>query len=218
MLRHRQNSNLHIHTAGLFEGFPVMIEKGPFIREYLSSLKRTIERALEQYPRILGFRIDLRLPCGIDLQAHVFTNQVISKFIESFKAKIEHNRLMAREHNPYAHNCKVRYVWAREKGKSGRPHYHLLILVNRDAFHTLGKLQSENINMISRVQEAWASALGLEVDQIAGLVEIPNNPKYKVNRGDEMALSALFHRASYLCKAASKNYGQGYHGFGCSRS
>ncbi|WP_409513566.1 inovirus-type Gp2 protein [Pseudomonas aeruginosa] len=27
----------------------------------------------------------------------------------------------------------------------------------------------------------------------------------------------MFHRASYLCKVASKAYGNGQHGFGCSR-
>ncbi|ELQ3328404.1 TPA: inovirus Gp2 family protein [Pseudomonas aeruginosa] len=217
MLRHPDNTNLHIHTGDLFEGLPVMVDKGPFLTEYLAALKRTVENALSQYPRLLAFRIDLRLPIGIDLPDYAYTNQVISRFIESFKAKIEHNRLKAREQHSYAHGCKVRYVWAREEGTRQRPHYHVLILLNRDAFYTVGKLQSANANMISRLQEAWASALGLRLDQVAGLVEIPDNPTYRVDRGDTGALSGLFHRASYLCKVASKAYGNGQHGFGCSR-
>jgi len=217
MLRHPQNKNLHIHTAELFEGMPVMIDKGPFITEYLYSLKRTIDNALEQYPRSLGFRVDLRLPVGLDLPDFAYTNQVISKFIESFKAKIEHNRLMARVRSRYVHGCRVRYVWAREEVAMGRPHYHLVILVNRDAFNYLGKLQSDNQNMISRMEEAWASALGLSLDQVEGLVEIPENAMYRMDcRNSECRLD-LFHRASYLCKAVTKNYGDGQHGFGCSR-
>ncbi|MDH0289316.1 inovirus Gp2 family protein [Pseudomonas sp. GD04087] len=217
MLRHPDNTNLHIHTGDLFEGLPVMVEKGPFVTEYLAALKRTVENTLSQYPRLLAFRIDLRLPIGIDLPDYAYTNQVISRFIESFKAKIEHNRLKACERNPYAHGSKVRYVWAREEGKRQRPHYHVLILLNRDAFYTVGKLQSDNTNMISRLQEAWASALGLQVDQVTGLVEIPANPVYRVDREDTGGLSDLFHRASYLCKVASKAYGNGQHAFGCSR-
>lgn len=194
-----------------------MVEKGPFIAEYLASLKNTIDLALGQYPRLLVFRADLRLPLGIDLPDCAYTNKVMSKFIESFKAKIEHNRAKAREQNSYAHGCKVRYVWAREVGAGQRPHYHLLILLNRDAFYTVGRLQSETPNMISRLQEAWASALGLQISRVSGLVELPSNSMYRVDRGGGEALAQLFHRGSYLCKVATKRFGDGCHGFGCSR-
>lgn len=194
-----------------------MVEKGPFITEYLASLKNTIGLALGQYPRLLAFRVDLRLPLGIDLPDYAYTNQVMSKFIESFKAKIEHNRGKARDQNPYAHGCKVRYVWVREIGAGERPHYHILILLNRDAFYTVGRLQSENPNMVSRLQEAWASALRLKTEQMNGLVELPDNSMYRVDREDIGGLSKLFHRASYLCKVATKSFGDGQHGFGCSR-
>ncbi|HFJ0418677.1 inovirus Gp2 family protein [Pseudomonas aeruginosa] len=217
MLRHPKNTNLHIHTDAFFEGLPVMVEKGPFITEYLASLKSTIGLALGQYPRLLAFRVDLRLPLGIDLPDYAYTNQVMSKFIESFKAKIEHNRGKARDQNPYAHECKVRYVWAREVGAGQRPHYHMLILLNRDAFYTVGRLQSKTPNMVSRLQEAWASALGLQVDQVNGLIELPNNAMYRVDCGDAGALAELFRRGSYLCKVATKCFGDGQHGFRGSR-
>lgn len=221
MLRHPDNTNLHLHRADTFEGLPVMVEKGPFIRQYLSRLKRTIDQALDQYPRVMAFRIDLRLPQGIDLPDHAYTNEAISRFIESFKAKIEHNRDKARARNRYAHDCKVRYVWAQEVGWGGRPHYHLLILLNRDAYYTVGRMRSSERNMVSRLQEAWASALGLSVDQVEGLLEIPVNATYRVDRyvgfGEEGQLPALFHRASYLCKAATKEYGDRQHSFGASR-
>lgn len=221
MLRHPDNNNLHLHREDTFEGLPVMVEKGPFVRQYLSRLKHTIDLALEQYSRILAYRVDLRLPVGIDLPDHAYTNKVICDFIESFKAKIKHNRDKARERNPYAHTSKVRYVWARELGRGGRPHYHLLILLNRDAYYTVGRLRSERANNISRMEEAWASALRLSVDRVRGLVHIPDNPEYRVDQyirpGDECELAALFHRSSYLCKAATKSYGANHHGFGSSR-
>ncbi len=217
MPRHPQNTNLHIYMDDLFEGLPVMVDKGPFVTEYLDALKRTIGKVLAQYPRVLAFRVDLRFPLCIELPEYAYTNQVISRLIESFKAKIEHNREMAREKNLYAHGSKVRYVWARERGAGERPHYHMLILLNRDAFFTTGRLQSENPNMIKRLQEAWASALGLQFDQVRGLVEFPANSTFRIDRGDAEALANLFHRASYLCKVATKRFGDGNHGFGCSR-
>lgn len=221
MLRHPDNTNLHLYYYDTFEGLPVMIDKGPFVSEYLSRLKHTIELAMAQYPRVLAFRVDLRLPLGIGLPELSYTNQVISKFIASFKAKIEYHRDKARERNHYARDCKVRYVWAREVGGGGMPHYHLLILLNRDAYYTVGRLRSERANNISRMEEAWASALGLSLGQVRGLVHIPENPEYRIDRyirpGDEDELPALFHRASYFCKAATKSYGDRQRGFDTSR-
>jgi len=221
LLRHPSNTNLHLYHQPAYHGLPLMIEKGPFVREYLFRLKRTLDQALVQYPRVLAFRVDLRLPRGIDLPEYASTNQVISRFIASFNAKIEHNLDKARERNHYARDCKVRYVWAREVGGGGMPHYHLLILLNRDAYYTVGRLRSERANNISRMEEAWASALGLSLDQVRGLVHIPENPEYRIDRyvrpGDEDELPALFHRASYLCKAATKSFGERLRGFDTSR-
>lgn len=143
---------------------------------------------------------------------------MIGSFIESFKAKVAHNRRMAAQENKRAHTSEVRYVWAREQGQGSQVHhYHLLILLNQDAFYTLGKLESENQNLFHRLEEAWASALGLPVTAVHGLVEIPENPTYRIRRDEPMGQVELFHRASYLCKAATKVYGHGHHGFGCSR-
>ena len=222
MLRHPDNTNLHLHREDTFEGLPVMVEKGPFVRQYLSRLKRTIDLALSQYSRVLAFRVDLRLPLGVDLPEYAYTNEVISRFVASFSAKIEHNRDKARERSLYAHDCKVRYVWAREVGRGNRPHYHLVILLNRDAYRAVGRLVSRRPRIFSRMEEAWASALGLPDDQVDGLVEIPRNSEYRLNRylraDDEDVLPGLFYRASYLCKSATKLYGDNHHCFGCSRS
>ena len=222
MLRHPDNTNLRLHHDDTFEGLPVMVEKGPFVWQYLSRLKCTVDLALEQYSRLLAFRVDLRLPVGIDLPDHAYTNKVISRFVASFNAKIEHNRDKARERNLYAHDCKVRYVWAREVGWGGRPHYHLLILLNRDAFYTVGRLRSLVPNMISRMGEAWASALKLSVDQIKGLVEIPNNAEYRIDRytcpGDVDQLPALFLIVPVTCARQLPSRLGAHHGFGWSKS
>jgi len=73
--------------------------------------------------------------------------------------------------------------------------------------------------MISRLQEAWASALGESLDRARPLVHIPDNAVYRIDRvpKGEDRLPDLFHRASYLCKATTKRYGGGHWAFGASR-
>lgn len=228
-LRHPDNSNLSLHYDGTFEGLPVMIEKGPFIQEYLSALKRTVELAMVEYPRVLAFRVDLRLPQDIELPDYAYTNQVISRFFESFTKKIQYHQKRVGE-RCYARGCKVRYVWSREVPQGGRPHYHVLILLNRDAYYTVGRLHSEKVNMIDRLQEAWASALGLPVWLVEESVHIPDNSTYRIDlrprerkvKGSDRKvlvdeLPLLFHRASYLCKVATKSYGDRQRGFDTSR-
>lgn len=218
MIRHPSNTNLSLHYENTYQGFPVQIEKGPFISEYLNRLYQTVGRALTQYPRVFAFRFDLRLPTETQLPDFVCTNQVVERFMESFKAKIAHNRSQARQLNKYAHDSKVRYVWAREQGQHGKPHYHLAILLNRDAFTALGKFETGRDNMFNRLEQAWASALGLSVEAVRGLVELPRNPCYHLNLGELGGQAEFFHRASYLCKAATKVFGDGSHGFGASRT
>ena len=64
-LRHPNNSNLHLHYGDTFEGFPIQKKVGPFIREYPTDLKHTIDLALAEYPRVLAFRVDLYVPQDI---------------------------------------------------------------------------------------------------------------------------------------------------------
>lgn len=217
MIRHPRNSNLTLHYEDNYLGLPVQFDKGPLIYEYLHRLHQTVMRALDQYPRVFAFRFDLRLPMGQNPSSLNYENEVMDRFIESFKAKIRHNRHIATQLNKYAHNSVVRYVWAREVGQQGRPHYHLAILLNYDAFCALGKFEPGRDNMFNRLHEGWASALGLPLDAVVGLVEIPKNPYYHLQRDDNKGIAEFFFRASYLCKAATKAYGNGSHGFGASR-
>ncbi|WP_047604798.1 inovirus Gp2 family protein [Pseudomonas putida] len=221
LLRHPDNSNLRLYHDDTFEGFPLMVEKGPFIREYLSRLRHTIELTLDQYPRMVAVRVDLRLPLDIGLPDYAYTNRVISRFFESFNGKIEYHRRQLREQSRYARGCKVRYVWSREVSQGGRQHYHVLILLNRDAYYGMGRLGSERVNIISRMEESWASALGISVDNISGLVHIPEKAVYRINRdgygNDVYQLREMFCRASYLCKTATKSYGDRQRAFDTSR-
>lgn len=217
MKRHQQNPNLSLFDAPYYRvGYPVQTQQGPLVTEYLDRLWQVIHQALDEYGRVFAFRVDLRFPTehyapGYD------DNSVIERIFASFKAKIRHNRNMALEANAYAHDTGVRYVWCREIGQHGVPHYHLAFFLNYDAYCTLGQYEIGRENLFNRLHEAWASALGLPVHQVLGLVELPESPFRILKRGDIQSIADFFNRASYLCKAATKHYGNGVHSFGASR-
>ncbi|MBN9409219.1 MAG: inovirus Gp2 family protein [Burkholderiales bacterium] len=212
------NRNHTLYYDRTFHGLPVMQENGPMIMEYLDTLHRVANLALESYSRVFAIRFDLHFPYGMDASNDSIANSYISRFVDSIKAKIRHHRSLAMLRNIYAHDSEVRFVWAREIGKFGRVHYHVAILLNREAYFTLGKIASRHSNMAHRIMESWASALGTKYETALGLVHFPENPVYLFEKGDRSGLEAFFYRASYLCKAGTKEFGNGRHGFGASRS
>lgn len=217
MLRNPSNPNQSLYYDGTFKGLPIQMDHAPFITKYLETLYRVLQQALAAHPRVTGFRFDLHFPQGMDASDDRITNEYITRFIESLKAKIRHDRQRAKQRLYLAHDSDVHYVWAREIGFHGRVHYHVTLLVNGDAYFTLGKLTSDDMNMAHRIEGAWASALGMPVDAIKGLVHFPDNPVYRFDRNSPLEIADFFFRASYLCKALTKLFGNGQHGFGASR-
>jgi hypothetical protein len=217
MKRNHLNTNQTLYTDSTYNGLPVMQSSGPLIEQYLKGLQAVVEDSLQAYGRVFAFRVDLRFPDQWGISGECLHNDVVSRFVESFKAKIRHNRSCARKLNPYAHNTVVRYAWARELGQHGWPHYHFVFLLNENAFFSLGQFEVGRDNIFNRLQQAWASALGLSVDMAAGLVHIPANPVYHLRRDDPQSVSGFFYRASYLCKTDTKSFGSYQHGFGASR-
>lgn len=211
------NRNQTLHYECRFKGLPVLTAHGPLVTEYLHALYRVVQQALEAHRRVCAFRFDLRFPANMAAWDHMITNEFMTRFIESLKAKIRHNRRQASQRLQLAHDTGVRYVWAREAGVDGRVHFHVALLLNEDAFFTLGKLNSDRENMGHRIQAAWASALGLTFEQTMGLVHFPENCVYRFDAGSPPEVAAFFERASYLCKANTKQFGLGHHGFGASR-
>jgi len=217
MIRHPLNNNLHLFYKSEYRGWPVQISKGPLISEYLDLLYETMNNALSQYSRVFAFRVDLRFPTFLDVSPHFQSNAVVERFIESFKAKNRHNRSQAKKDFARVHDSRVRYVWAREVGLLGRPHFHFVFFLNQQAYSALGYYEYGRDNIYNRLHASWASALGFPVDSVRGCVEFPDSPCYILKRDDVDSMAKFFYRASYLCKSATKNYGTGRHCFGASR-
>jgi hypothetical protein len=212
------NTNLRYWYDATYDGYPLMVDKGPFVEQYLEKLYQTMQYALADYSRVFAFRFDLRLPHGKRLPSDAMTNQMIRNFKASLDEQIIWDRQRARNLNGSAHDSRVRMFWVRELGKvNGRPHYHCIVFLNRDAYRSVGGINSERNNMFNRIESAWARTLRLQVDEIRGLVHFTKGATHHLTRTDYVGQDEFFRRSSYLCKAATKHYGDGQHGCGGSR-
>lgn len=197
-----------------YEGIPILRSKEGMVEKYLQTTKSVFDKSLEDHPRTFAFRVDLHLPSDFPLENEP---RLLERFVSSFKSKVNHSRMIKKQSNPKAAETKIRYIRAREQDSSKLPHYHFMFLLNHDAFFALGTYELGRDNLFNRLVEAWASALNMNPGQILGLVHIPNNPGYRIDRGDSESFEAAFSRASYLAKLSTKQYGIGRHPFGASR-
>ncbi|MFL1553671.1 inovirus-type Gp2 protein, partial [Pseudomonas sp. D47] len=137
--------------------------------------------ALSDHREVFAVRFDPRFP---DDASPDSGNAVISRFVDSLTFRIQSARKRSERLYGAAHRTSIRWCWVREVGRQGRAHYHFVLLLNRDAYHRLGRFQSERENLYSRIQAAWASALRIAFEEADGLVNIPANATFHLSQDD----------------------------------
>jgi hypothetical protein len=226
--RHPSNPNLCLYSESTWEGIPVQTQRGPLIINYLDNIRRVIHHAATEHPRTCVFRCELNFPNN----GYESDTTVISRFIQSLKAQIKAQEVRKLREGKRAHHCHLRYVWVKERDGSHIWHYHVALFVNRDAYFTLGTFKPmsqamvnasllDNTNMSDRIRMAWASALGLNLENTSGLVHFPKHPVYDLDANDPNfynQFNEVFHRLSYFAKSETKHFGQWSKNFGSSRS
>ncbi|RBI68270.1 hypothetical protein DQ400_07850 [Vreelandella sulfidaeris] len=192
----------------------VMTDKGPLLPDYLEDGYQVFKQAIQDHKRVLVLRFDLQLPLGLTLPGDAETNKVIRRFLSSFQSKIDSHL----KRNNVKHKCPVRHIIAREIGTdSQRPHFHVMLLLNGNAFHNMGSREYEGENNFWRIAEAWASALRISPTEAAKRVQCTKKKIgctfYRLEPSNEYAqFSEAFYRMSYFCKAHTKVYGQRHRG------
>lgn len=186
---------------------------------YQSRIATTVDKALQSHNRVTAIRVDLRLPNnfgGLDM-----SSSIITRFIESLKSKIAAD--LRRKEQAWGRKltCNLKDVWVREVGPvNGKKHFHVLLLLNKDVYYTLGDFNDLSGNLSAMIRQAWCSALGLPYQEFQRLVHFPiggvmymdaNHPEFI------QQLQIVLDRANYLAKEFSKQYGDGQRSFGCSR-
>ncbi|WP_336798350.1 inovirus Gp2 family protein [Erwinia aphidicola] len=203
---------------------------GPLNSTYVERIFETINKALNEYPRLLAVRLDLRLPD--DDLSDCLTNykpdaDVITRFIASLKAQIKASVKQRKKAGKRTFPCTLRYVWVREFNSEGKKHYHVLLLINRDVYLGLGCYGGEigegvrAEGLASMVFKAWISATRLEEMKYRRLVYFPYQGCYHLIRSGpffKKNCELVIQRALYLAKERSKSNEDGWRNFGCSQN
>lgn len=222
--RHPDNDKLRLYWAETYHGYAIQQwPEQPQIENYLASTLATLEQCLVSQRLTFAVRLDLRFPDGMPRSHMHENNEVLTRFFRHLRYELE------RAHLKYPH--QLRYVWAREQDTSDKPHYHLLLLLNKNAVDCIGHPAPDTYgsftrpNLFHRVTRSWFKAMGFAGDdpflgQLVNISQHPVNGQYwssVICQHDFMAIEDTMFMASYLCKAYSKTFGQGIKVFDCSR-
>lgn len=219
------NRNLNLYYESSWRGLSLQGNYAPFFFNYLESMLEVLRNAVTVIKRLLVIRFDLHLPNNdYDSQS------LVSKFTASLKSQLEANYKKRLKENLKAHYSPLAYIWTREEGINNKSHYHFVVLLNLDAYATLGTIprldtinpqQFNRDNMACRIIKAWASALNINAVDAYTLVHFPKNCTYKVGVFhdvlDKSSFEEMFYRLSYLAKAQTKVFGNHRRNFGTSQ-
>lgn len=183
---------------------------------YLRQLKALLDKSTEVTTRTIAFRFDLRLPVGYKGD----DKKVITKFFESLKAKLKAKEAKTQREGKRVYPNRLKYAWVRENDGADNDHFHVVIILNKDAFSVLGDYKSTNANTAKRIKKAWCSALSCNTDNSGGLVHYAKKGVYILDKNSlsfNSIYGDLYYRISYFAKKRTKVYGTGVRSFGCSR-
>lgn len=212
---------LTILNESTFHGLDVISEYD-LCCEYLSRIKSVLDKAMDEYSRVVVLRFDLHFPkifSHADIPSE-YDSSVITRFIESFKAQVTADKNRKRREAKRWYGCTVRYIWAKEIHSAINPHYHVALVLNRDAYFGFGRYSQLRTNVAGKIYRAWASALSRSAEESMPLVHIPNNPVYNLDKNSPYYLEqykAVFYRLSYLAKIETKCFGNRGKNFATSR-
>lgn len=223
-LRHPDNDKLRLFYEETYCGYSVMQhEKGPLIENFLERSLFMLNLAQEENRTTFAFRVDLHFPDAMPRLPMHENNDVLTRFFRFFFYEL------GKANTKYPPT--PRYLWAREQAFSNKPHYHLMLLLNKDAFDSLGIFAPDNDgiysrqNLYHRMMRSWLKAMNFNADnpRFHQLVNVSKNPvtgapwSRILHRHDWHALDETMYMVSYLCKAYSKPVNQGMQVFNSSR-
>lgn len=201
-----------------YRNLPLLPSEG-YIDTYLDKAYDVIHRAIQPVNKVLAIRLDLHFPRSFNHpEGETISNEYIQRFFKKLRQELDLTREEASAQNRRTHPHYLEYLWAREYDQEGnKPHYHLVLFLNRAAYQSLGHINSNQDNLMAKIMRAWEWALRLGAGQARGTIFVPDNAYYTLVRDTYEGVPELFLRTSYLCKIRSKRPEDGYHGFGGSR-
>ncbi|MGD8161776.1 inovirus Gp2 family protein [Pantoea sp. FN0307] len=192
-----------------------------YVQLYRMKINELLNAMTNKYPRVTAIRADAHFPGIVDRGDniccfHNLEHGEITRFCKSMKAKIIADIERKEREGIRVYRGTMIIIWAREFSLSGKCHYHLCLLFNKDAYYHLGDYKREN-TLRSMIIGAWYSAMGLQLDDYPGLVHFPENCRYVLNSSHpnfQAHYQELLNRLDYLAKTETKIFGEGYRNFG----
>lgn len=198
---------MNVISSSNFNGYPVLSQHGVLVENILIGNEEVLAQAFKSHNRIAVMRFELKFPVG-----YIGCTEVISKFFDSLRYRLKNDLVKKTESRGRTVQSDIGYVWVKELSGSHGWHYHVALLLNYDVYNCFGLINGNNINMFNRILFAWAGAIGYSVNDARGLVHIPQNPVYKLDRCSLTAnedIQAVLYRLSYLAKLKTKPYKTG---------
>ncbi|MBZ7624870.1 inovirus Gp2 family protein [Klebsiella michiganensis] len=192
-----------------------------YIELYRSIINRSLSLITNRHQRVAAFRVDTHFPGIVDngdniCCFHSLEPGEISRMCKSMEAKLIADIQRKEREGKRVYRGTVIIIWAREFSLSGKCHYHLCLLFNKDAYYHLGDYEQEN-TLRAMITGAWYSAMELQLDDHPGLVHFPENCRYVLNSSHldfQENYQELLNRLDYLAKIETKIFGEGYRNFG----
>lgn len=211
------NKNIHsVEAKSAGRSYPICPGVQYVIPEYLDMIESVINGYVSKWPRTLAIRIDLHFPDDYVPSQKNY----MGDFMRRLQSRIDADLARKSSDGKRVHKCELGYVWVREVGESCKPHYHVVILLNRDAYIGWSEYDPEAPGVYGMIYRAWAAALGSE-DMFRGAgVFFPHDGVYKFNNtpfSQDSDKGKLMTRLSYFAKADTKYYGWQRRNIGYSR-
>lgn len=217
--RNPMNHNQTLYYDTSYKGFPLWSQHAPYIKEDLSGLHDTMERALNEHLRTLAVRFDLKVPLA-GMPAHRVAP--MEDFFRAINRKVRTKYENEKKVKPYPHESTVRYVQKVEQSvHSPYEHYHVVLFVNNDVFRQVGNLgHSDKWELAKIIRETWHKTVGVSKDTTECLIH-GTAPSYYRLQGPLNSFDPdhqeAFRHFSYLCKEKTTLYRRGRPAFTTSR-
>jgi hypothetical protein len=198
---------MNVISSSNFNGYPVLSMRGGLVENMLIGNEEVLVKALSSHKRVAVMRFELKFPLG-----YTGCTDIISKFFDSLRYRVKNDLANKTEIRGRVIYSDIGYVWVKEFSSSHGWHYHVALFLNYDVYNCFGLINGDNMNMYNRILFAWAGALGCSVDEARGLVHIPENAVYKLDRSSLSVnedIHAVLYRLSYLAKLKTKPYKTG---------
>lgn len=191
------NNNLASPDGATYLNSPVQKNSALFNTEYQHQCREALAEAHAQYPLVYSIRCVLYFPAEQRENHFMSDDDIITNFVESFKAQLLWDLSRALRRTLYRQEYCVRFACAMEE-QFDQTAFDVTILLNHTAIFELGDFMTERNNNFKRITGTWANTIGLPVTSGNALIYVPRNPYHHISRDDVDSIADFIKSISHI--------------------